>query len=77
MHKINVKSFPLYVGLLQGWNYNDVQTIRPNRAVTHETERERELYLFCEAGTPEGQPLIYAGAYATVHNNVHQGLGKV
>ena len=32
-------------------------------------ERERERYnFFCKAGTPEGQPPIYAGAYETVHN---------
>ena len=33
-------------------------------------QRERESFI-CEAGTPEGQPLIYAGAYVTVHNNAH------
>ena len=31
---------------------------------------QRENFI-CKAGTPEGQPLIYAGAYVTVHNNAH------
>jgi len=32
--------------------------------------RQRENFI-CKAGTPEGQPPIYAGAYVTVHNNAH------
>jgi len=36
----------------------------------YKRERERENFI-CKAGTPEGQPPIYAGAYVTVHNNAH------
>ena len=35
-----------------------------------ESERESENFI-CKAGTQEGQPPIYAGAYVTVHNNAH------
>jgi len=36
--------------------------------IVTDLERERENFI-CKAGTPKGQPPIYAGTYATVHNN--------